>query len=57
MGEEAEGKMHDLLDAKTKGSMLFRNLRARDCCNLSIARALLRARGFLNSLDSIGRGV
>ena len=57
MGGEAEGKMHDLLDAKTKGSMLFRNLRARDCCNLSIARALLRARGFLNSLDSIGRGV
>ena len=36
------------LDTETKGSTVFRNSRALGCSDPSAARALLRARGFLN---------
>ena len=37
------------LDTETEGSTRFRNPRARGCSVPSAARALLRARGFLNA--------
>ena len=45
------------LDAETKVTKRFRNPRARGCSVLSEVRALLRARGFLNRLLTVGRGV
>ena len=42
------------LDAETKVTKRFRNPRARGCSVLSEARALLRARGFLNRLITVG---
>ena len=45
------------LDAETKVTKWFRNPRARGCSVPSEARALLRARGFLNRLVTVGRGV
>ena len=45
------------LDAETKVTKRFRNPRARGCSVPSEARALLRARGFLNRLVTVGRGV
>ena len=45
------------LDAETKVTKRFRNPRAPGCSVLSEARALLRARGFLNRLVTVGRGV
>ena len=45
------------LDTETKESMVFRNPRALGCGDPSAARALLRARGFLNTADPIGRGI
>ena len=45
------------LDTKTKGSTRFRNPRARGGGVPREARALLRAQGFLNRVDPIGRGV
>ena len=45
------------LDTETKGSTVFRNPRALGCSSPSAARALLRARGFLNTVDPVGRGV
>ena len=46
-----------IIYGETKGSTLFRNRRAQGCGDPSGARALLRARGFLNSVDPVGRGV
>ena len=45
------------LDAETKVTKRFRNPRAQGCSVPSEARALLRARGFLNRLVTVGRGV
>ena len=45
------------LDTETKGSTVFRNSRALGCSDPSAARALLRARGFLNTVDPVGRGI
>ena len=45
------------LDTETKGSTRFRNPRALGCSVPSAARALLRARGFLNRVDPIGLSV
>jgi len=45
------------LDTETKGSTVFRNSRAPGCSNPSVARALLRARGFLNTVNPVGRGI
>ena len=45
------------LDAETKVTKRFRNPRARGCSVLSEPRALLQARGFLNRLVTVGRGV
>ena len=42
------------LDAETKVTKRFRNPRARGCSVPSEARALLRARGFLNRLVAVG---
>ena len=40
-----------MIDAESEGSTRFRNPRARGCSDPSVARALLRAREFLNSVD------
>ena len=45
------------LDVETKGSTVFRNPWALGCSDSSAARALLRARGFLNTVDPVGRGI
>jgi len=45
------------LDAETKVTKRFRNPRAWGCSVPSEARVLLRARGFLNRLVTVGRGV
>ena len=45
------------LESKTKGFTVFRNSRALGCSDPSAARALLRARGFLNTVDPVGRGI
>ena len=45
------------IDAESEGSTRFRNPRARDCSDPSGARALLRARGFLKSVDPIEQSV
>ena len=42
---------------ETEGSTAFRNPRALGCSNPSVVRVLLRARGFLNAVDPVGRGV
>ena len=47
-----------IIDAKTKGTTQFRNPRARGCSVLSVAKALLWARGFYTSrIVPIGRGI
>ena len=51
-------RLHDALDTETKGSTRStRNPRALGCSVPSAARALLRARGFLNLVDPIGQVV
>ena len=45
------------LDIESMGSTGFRNPRALGRSVPSVARALLRARGFLNLVDPIGRDV
>ena len=45
------------LDAETKGSTRFRNPTALSCSVPSAARTLLRAGGFLNRVDPVGRGI
>ena len=45
------------LDTETKGSTVFRNPRALGCSDPSAARVLLRARGFLKTIDPVGQGI
>ena len=45
------------LDAETKVTKRFRNPRTRGYSVLSETKALLRARGFLNRLVTVGRGI
>ena len=45
------------LDTKIEGSTVFINPRALGCSVPSKVRALLRARGFINTIDPIGRGM
>ena len=45
------------LAAETKVTKQFRNPRARGCSSLSEVRVLLRARGYLNLLATVGLGV
>ena len=53
---ENKGSIYKL-DTETKESTVFRNPRALGCSDPSGARALLRARGFLNTVDPVGRGI
>ena len=55
-GREEGGGVY-IIDTESEGSTQFRNPRARGCSDPSGARALLRARGFLKSVDPVGRSV
>ena len=54
---EAESVYIYQLDTVSKGSTVFRNPRALGCSVPGTARALLRAREFLNTVDPIGHSI
>ena len=54
--KNSDKKVH-ITDTVSKGSTVFRNPRALGCSVPSAARALRRARGFLNTVDPIGHSI